>query len=62
MRGLNTKIAYQIIWEKLLSKAICTKFVGSNKQLVDELTKSLREPWIELICSKHGAYNLYAPT
>ena len=41
MRGLNTKINYHFIQEKLLSKEICIDFVGTN-QLVDVLTKSLR--------------------
>jgi len=30
-------------------------------QLVDMLTKSLRRPRIEFICSKFKTYNLYAP-
>ena len=44
----------------MLSKEICTEFGGSNDQLVDVSTKSLREPRIEFICSKLGTYNLYA--
>ncbi|RDX86558.1 Copia protein, partial [Mucuna pruriens] len=39
-----------------------TKFVNSNNQLADIFTKSLREPQIQAICSKLGAYNLYALT
>jgi len=44
-----------------MTKEICTEFVGSNDQLANVLTKSLRGPRIEFICSKLGSYNLYAP-
>jgi len=50
------------IREKMLSKEVCTKFIGSNNQLPDVLTKSLRGPQIQFICSKLGTYNLYATT
>jgi len=45
----------------MLSKEVCTEFVESNDQLADVLTKSLRRPQIQLIYSKLGTYNLYAP-
>jgi len=47
--------------EKLLTKEISTEFVGSNDQLADVFTKSLRGPRIKFICSKLGTYNLYTP-
>jgi len=40
----HIKINCHFIREKLLSKEIYTKFVGSNDQLVDVLTKSLKGP------------------
>nr|KYP52064.1 Retrovirus-related Pol polyprotein from transposon TNT 1-94 [Cajanus cajan] len=43
--------------EKLLSKEIITEFVNSSEQLVDVMTKSLRGPQIQFLCSKLGAYN-----
>nr|KYP33120.1 hypothetical protein KK1_046057 [Cajanus cajan] len=49
------------IWQKWLSKELITEFISSNDQLADILTKSLRGPRIQFICSKLGAYNLYAP-
>ena len=65
MRGLNIEIGCHFIrenvtllWKKLLSKEIYTEFVEYNDQLANALTKSLREPWIEFICSKFGTYNL----
>jgi len=32
--------------------------VSSNEQLADLLTKSLKGPWTQFICSKIGAYDL----
>jgi len=60
MRGLNTELDFILFREKLLSKEICTTFVGFNNQLVDVLIKSLRKYRIEFICSKIGTYNLFA--
>jgi len=62
MRTTHIEIDCHFIQEKLLSKEICTKFVKSNDKLVDVLTKSLREPHIEFICSKLDTYNFCAPT
>jgi len=45
MRGPNTKINYQFILEKLLSKKLNTEFVIFNNQLADVLTKSLSRYW-----------------
>jgi len=58
----HIEIDCHFIREKLMSKEINTESVGSNNQLADVLTKSLRGPRIEFICSKLGTYNLYAPT
>ncbi|KOM30742.1 hypothetical protein LR48_Vigan01g029700 [Vigna angularis] len=60
-RTKHIEIDCHFVREKLLSKEICTEFVGSNDQLADMLTKSLRGPRIEFIGSKLGTYNLYAP-
>ncbi|RDX90962.1 Copia protein, partial [Mucuna pruriens] len=35
-------------------------FIRENNQLADIFTKSLRGLQIQVICSKLGAYNLYA--
>ena len=61
-RTKHIEIDCHFIREKLLSKEISTEFVNSNNQLADILTKSLRGPRIQFICSKLDAYNLYAPT
>jgi len=61
-RTKHIEMHCHFVREKLLAKEICTEFVGSNEQLTDMSTKSLRGPKIELICSKLGTYNLYAPT
>jgi hypothetical protein len=45
---------------KVLSAEIVTDIVGSNDQLADIFTKSLREPRVESICKKLGAYDMYA--
>ncbi|RDX85047.1 Copia protein, partial [Mucuna pruriens] len=55
-RTKHIEIDYHFVREHLLAK----EFVKSNNQLVDIFTKSLRGPQIQAICSKLGAYNLYA--
>ncbi|KOM28000.1 hypothetical protein LR48_Vigan477s002700 [Vigna angularis] len=60
-RTKHIEIDCHFIREKLLSKELVTEFVNSNEQLGDILTKSLRGPRIQFICSKLGAYDLYAP-
>ena len=59
-RTKHIKIDCHFIRKKLLTKKVCTEFVGSNDQLADVLTKSLRRSQIAFICSKLGTYNLYA--
>ncbi|RDX80698.1 Copia protein, partial [Mucuna pruriens] len=61
MRTKHIEIDCHFVWKKLLVKEISTEFVNSSNQLADIFTKSLREPQIQVICSKLGAYNLYAP-
>jgi len=61
-RTKHIEIDCHFVREKLLSKDLITEFVSSNEQLADILTKSLRGPRIQFICSKLGAYDLYAPT
>ena len=62
MRELNIEIDCHFVTEKLLSKDLITEFVNSNEQLTDIITKSLRRgPRVQFICSKLGAYDIYAP-
>ncbi|KOM49185.1 hypothetical protein LR48_Vigan08g001200 [Vigna angularis] len=60
-RTKHIEIDCHFIREKLLSKDLITEFVNSNEQFADIFTKSLRGPRIQFICSKLGAYDLYAP-
>ena len=60
-RTKHIEIDCHFVREKLMSKEISTEFVSSSDQIADILTKSLRGPRIQFICSKLGAYNLYAP-
>jgi len=60
-RTKDIEIDCHFIREKLVSKEIGNEFVGYNGQVVDVLTKSLREPTIEFIYSKLCTYNWYAP-
>ena len=55
------EVDYHFIREKIASGCITTSFVNSSDQLVDIFTKSLRRPWIQYICNKLSAYDLYAP-
>jgi len=61
-RTKHIEIDCHFVREKLLTKKICIEFVGSNDQFTNVLTKSLRGPQIEFICSKLGTYNLYDTT
>lgn len=60
-RTKHIEIDCHFIREKIISGEIATSFVGSNEQLADIFTKSLRGPRITYICDKLDAYNLYAP-
>nr|KYP54748.1 Copia protein [Cajanus cajan] len=60
-RTKHIEIDCHFIREKLLSKELITEFISSNDQLANILTKYLRGPKIQFICSKLGAYNFYAP-
>ncbi|WVZ02664.1 hypothetical protein V8G54_023470 [Vigna mungo] len=61
-RSKHIEIYCHFVRENLLTKEICIEFVRSNNQLTDVLTKSLRGPRVEFICSKLGKYNLSTPT
>ena len=60
-RTKHIEIDCHFVREKVLSKEVITEFVSSNDQLADIFTKSLRGPRIQNICSKLGAFDLYAP-
>jgi hypothetical protein len=55
------EIDYHFVRDRVLSGKVITDFVGSNDQLADIFTKSLRRPRVEYICNKLGAYNKYSP-
>ena len=55
-RTKHIEIDCHFIREKILSKEIVTELIGSNDQ-----PAALRRPRIQAICSKLGAYDLYAP-
>ncbi|XP_070014867.1 secreted RxLR effector protein 161-like [Nicotiana sylvestris] len=60
-RTKHIEVDCHFIRLKIESECIATSFVGSNDQLAYVLTKSLRGALIEYICSKLGAYDMYAP-
>nr|KYP49762.1 Copia protein [Cajanus cajan] len=60
-RTKHIEVDCHFVREKLLSKEIITEFVNSSEQLADVMSKSLRGPRIQFLCSKLGSYNLYAP-
>jgi len=60
-RTKHIEISCYFIREKLLSKELFSGFISSNDQLAYILIKFLRGLRIQLIYSKLGAYNLYAP-
>ena len=60
-RTKHIEIDCHFIREKIQSGCLATRFVNSNDQLADILTKSLRGPRIKYLCGKLGAYDIYAP-
>ncbi|XP_075075263.1 uncharacterized protein LOC142162667 [Nicotiana tabacum] len=60
-RSKHIEVDCHFIRQKIESGCIVTSFVNSKDQLADVLTKSLRGSRIGDICSKLGAYDLYAP-
>ena len=58
----HIEIYCHFIWEKALSSWIVTSYINSNDQQADILTRSLKDPPINFICNKLGAYDLYTPT
>ena len=60
-RTKHIEVDCHFIREKIVSGCITTSFVNSNHQLIDIFTKSLQGPRIQYICTKLGAYDLYAP-
>ena len=59
-RTKHIKIDCHFVRVKLF-KDLITEFISLNEQLADILTKYLRGPRIQFICSNHGAYDLYDP-
>jgi hypothetical protein len=54
-RTKHIEIDCHFVRDKVLSREIVTDFVGSNDQLADIFTKSLRGPRVGSICNKLGA-------
>jgi len=59
-RTKDIGIDSHFVRENVLSGEITTDFVNSSNQLADVFTKSLKGRWIEYICNKLGAYDIYA--
>ena len=60
-RAKHIEVDCHFIQEKIVSRCMTTSFVNSSDQLADIFTKSLRDPRIQYICNKLGAYDLYVP-
>ena len=60
-RTKHIEIDCHFIGEKLEQKIITTSYVKSEDQLADLLTKVLPGPRVHFMCSKFGAYDVYAP-
>ena len=60
-RTKHIEIDRHFVRENMLSRDIVTTYVGSNDQLVDLLTKSLRGSRVNYICIKLGMLNIYVP-
>jgi hypothetical protein len=57
----HIEVDCHFIWDKILSGDVSTPFMRSGDQLADVFTKSLSRNRLELICSKLGLYDIYAP-
>ena len=58
----HIEIDRHFIKEKLEARLICMLFVPTTQQTVDILTKGLFQPNFELLVSKLGMIDIYAPT
>lgn len=61
-RTKHVEVDRHLIKEKIDSGAICMPFVPTTQQIADILTKGLFRPNFELLISKLGMINIYAPT
>ncbi len=60
-RTKHIEVDCHFVREKLQEGLIKTPYVKSEDQLADLFTKSLRGSRVNFICSKLGAYDIYAP-
>lgn len=60
-RTKHIEIDCHFVRENIAFGEIITSFIGSNNQLVDIFTKSLRGPRIEYIHKKLGAFDIHVP-
>ena len=58
----HIEIDRHFIKEKLEARLICMLFVPTTQQTIDILTKGLFQPNFELLVSKLGMIDIYAPT
>lgn len=58
----HVEIDSHFIKEKIEDGAICMPFVPTSQQIADILTKRLFIPNFELLVSKLGMVDIYAPT
>lgn len=54
------EIDWCFVREKVQYEEITTAFVNSKDQLANIFTKALRGPWVNYICNKLVAYDIYA--
>ena len=57
----HIEINCHFVRENVLSRDVVTTYVGSNDQLIDLLTDSLRNSRVNYICTKLSMLNIYAP-
>lgn len=58
-RTKHIEVDYHFI-KKILSRCVAANFINSNDQLANIFMETLKDPRIKYICSRFGAYGLYA--
>ena len=61
-RTKHIEIDCHFVRENVLSDDVVTTYAGSNDQLANLLSKSLRSSQVNYICTKLNMLNIYIPT